>query len=103
MTFDGFAGTRTDSFPSLDLANGAPTGADATNTLVLSWPDAANGLNHETALIQTSTDRGVTWSTPVNGAMAWRLCDSTSESRKRSRDSGESQIEMPTTSLPSAE
>ena len=70
IVFDGFAGTRTDSFPSLDLANGAPTGADATNTLVLSWPDAANGLNHETALIQTSTDRGVTWSTPVNGAEA---------------------------------
>jgi hypothetical protein len=70
IVFDGFAGTRTDSFPSLSLANGAPTGADATNTLVLTWPDAANGLNHEQALVQVSTDKGVTWSSPVNAADA---------------------------------
>jgi hypothetical protein len=70
IVFDGFAGTRTDSFPSLDIANGAPNGSDATDTLVLTWPDAANGLNHEQALVQTSADRGVTWSTPVNAAEA---------------------------------
>jgi hypothetical protein len=70
IVFDGYAGTRTDSFPSLDIANGAPTGADATDTLVLTWPDAANGLNHEQALVQTSVDRGVNWSTPVNAAEA---------------------------------
>jgi hypothetical protein len=70
FVFDGFAGTRTDSFPSLSLANGAPTGADATNTLVLTWPDAANGTNHEQALIQVSNDGGVTWSSPVNAAEA---------------------------------
>ncbi len=68
IVFDGFAGTRTDSFPSLSIANGAPTGAGATNTLVLTWPDGA--LNQEQALVQTSTDRGVTWSTPVNAAQA---------------------------------
>ena len=68
IVFDGFAGTRTDSFPSLSIANGAPTGAGATNTLVLTWPDGA--LNHEQALVQTSTNRGVTWSTPVNAAQA---------------------------------
>jgi len=66
IVLDGFAGTRTDSFPSLSLANGAPTGADATNTIVLTWPDAASGLNHEKALVQTSSNRGVTWSTPVD-------------------------------------
>jgi len=68
IVFDGFAGTRTDSFPSLGIANGAPTGADATNTIVLTWPDGA--LNHEQALVQTSADRGLTWSAPVNAAQA---------------------------------
>jgi hypothetical protein len=70
FVFDGLAGTRTDSFPSLSIANGAPTGAGATNTLVLTWPDASNGLNHEQALVQTSTDQGQTWSSPSNAAAA---------------------------------
>src|SRR6266516_1072508 len=68
FVFDGFAGTRTDSFPSLGIANGSPTGADATDTLVLTWPDGA--LNQEQALVQTSADHGATWSTPVNAAEA---------------------------------
>jgi hypothetical protein len=68
IVFDGFAGTRTDSFPSLSIANGAPTGTGATNTLVLTWPDGA--LNHEQALVQSSTNQGVSWSTPVNAAQA---------------------------------
>jgi hypothetical protein len=70
FVFDGFAGTRTDSFPSLSIANGAPTGTGATNTLVLTWTDARAGLNHEQALVQTSANQGVTWSTPVNAAQA---------------------------------
>jgi len=70
FTFDGLAGTRTDSFPSLSIANGAPAGTDATNTLVLTWTDARAGLNHEQALVQTSANQGVTWSTPVNAAEA---------------------------------
>lgn len=72
FVFDGLAGTRTDSFPSLSIANGAPTGDDATDTMVLTWPDAGanNQLNHELALVQTSVDHGVTWSTPVNAAEA---------------------------------
>jgi hypothetical protein len=68
IVFDGLAGTRTDSFPSLSIANGAPAGSDATDTLVLTWPDGA--LNQERALVQTSVDHGVTWSTPVNAAQA---------------------------------
>jgi hypothetical protein len=35
---------------------------------VLTWPDARAGLNHEEALVQTSVDRGLNWSTPVNAA-----------------------------------
>jgi hypothetical protein len=68
IVFDGFAGTRTDSFPSQSIANGAPTGADATDTMVLTWPDGA--LNHEQALVQTSADHGVTWSAPVSATEA---------------------------------
>ena len=64
IVYDGFAGTRTDSFPSLAIANGAPTGTGATDTLVLTWPDARGGLNHEQALVQISTGRGATWSAP---------------------------------------
>jgi hypothetical protein len=70
IVFDGLAGTRTDSFPSLSIASGAPTGTGATNTLVLTWTDARAGLNHEQALVQTSTDHGATWSSPVNAAEA---------------------------------
>jgi hypothetical protein len=70
FTFDGVAGARTDSFPSVDLANGAPSGAGAPDTIVLAWADARNGLNHEQALVQRSTNRGETWSAPVNGAEA---------------------------------
>src|SRR6266566_3327970 len=68
IVFDGFAGTRTDSFPSLSIANGAPAGADATNTIVLTWPDGA--INQEQALVQTSVNQGLTWSVPVNAAQA---------------------------------
>jgi len=70
IVFDGYAGTRTDSFPSLGIANGAPTGTGATNTLVLTWPDARAGLNHEQALVRTSTNQGLSWSAPVNAAVA---------------------------------
>jgi len=70
IVFDGLAGTRTDSFPSLGAANGAPSGTGATNTLVLTWPDARAGLNHEQALVQTSTNQGSSWSTPANAAEA---------------------------------
>ncbi len=67
-TNDGVAGARTNSFPIVDLANTAPTGTGATNEIVMTWSDARNGLNHEQALVQFSSNQGVTWSTPVNGA-----------------------------------
>jgi hypothetical protein len=72
-TFDGVAGGRTNSFPSVDIANGAPTGADATDQILLNWPDGptpttTNGLPNEQALVQYSLDGGTSWSTQVSAS-----------------------------------
>jgi hypothetical protein len=65
ISFDGIAGARTSSFPSLEVANGAPTGAGASDNLALGWSDGADGLNHEHALVQFSSSGGQNWTTPV--------------------------------------
>lgn len=67
FTFDGFAGARTNSFPSADIANAAPRGllADGTpadNRLVLTWSDGRSGPGNEEARVITSTDGGSSWS-----------------------------------------
>src|SRR5262245_11344447 len=64
---DGIAGARIDlaAAPSLDIANGAPSGEDATDQLVLAWSDGTGGQNHEKTLFAYSTDRGETWSEPA--------------------------------------
>jgi hypothetical protein len=63
---DGIAGARDDlgPAPSVDIANGAPTGADATNQIVDAWADGRDGLNHEHVMISTSTNAGATWTSP---------------------------------------
>jgi hypothetical protein len=68
IAFDGVTGARTNSFPSVDVANGAPTGAGATNVIAITWADATAGLNKERALVSLSGDGGNTWTTPVNAA-----------------------------------
>jgi len=64
---DGYAGARIDlsAAPSIDIANGAPTGADATNAIVDAWSDGRLGLNNEKTMVSWSTDAGATWAAPV--------------------------------------
>jgi len=65
-TFDGQAGARDGSFPTVDIANGAPTGSDATNEIVLAWSngptpsDTSTGPN-EQVMVMTSTNGGASW------------------------------------------
>jgi hypothetical protein len=66
---DGLAGARNDlsASPSVSIANGAPTGAGATNEIVNSWADGRDGLNNEHVLFSYSTGGGNpgTWSAPT--------------------------------------
>jgi hypothetical protein len=63
---DGVAGARNDlsGAPSADIANGAPTGADATDEIVVTWADGRDGLNNEHVMVSYSTNRGASWSAP---------------------------------------
>jgi hypothetical protein len=62
ISFDGIAGARTSSFPSLEIANGAPDG-NGPDTLALGWSNGT--LNSEHALVQLSSNGGQSWTTPV--------------------------------------
>jgi hypothetical protein len=64
---DGVAGARNDlsGAPSADIANGAPTGTDATNEIVVTWADGRDGLNDEHVMVSYSTNAGASWSAPT--------------------------------------
>src|SRR5207237_2303019 len=63
---DGIAGHRTDlaAMPSVDIANGAPTGDDATNEIFVAWSDGSLGEGNEVSMVSWSTDGGDSFSTP---------------------------------------
>jgi hypothetical protein len=73
FSFDGIGGARTHSGPHMDIANGAPTGIGAPNTIVMTWcdgptPTATSPGPNEQAVVQYSTDRGLSWTRIGNGA-----------------------------------
>jgi hypothetical protein len=75
FTFDGVVGARDGSFPTLDIANGAPTGAGATDRIVVTWCDGPTPTDtspgpNEQALVKWSTNRGETFQGPVSASPA---------------------------------
>jgi hypothetical protein len=66
LTNDGVAGARDGSFPTVDIANGAPFGTGATNQIVLAWsngptPSDTHPGPNEQVRILTSRNGGDTW------------------------------------------
>jgi hypothetical protein len=61
---DGVAGARSDlsPAPSVDIANGAPTGGDATNRIVMTYVSGTLAAPH--VYFTESTNGGNSWSTP---------------------------------------
>ncbi len=63
-TIDGVAGARSDlaPAPSVDIANGAPAGSDATNRIVMTYVSGDIGAPH--VYFTESTNGGDTWAAP---------------------------------------
>ncbi|HET7278481.1 MAG TPA: sialidase family protein [Dermatophilaceae bacterium] len=64
---DGIGGARDDlsSAPSIDIANGAPDGTDATDVIYRTWVDGRDGPAVVHVYVSYSTNGGATWSAPV--------------------------------------
>jgi len=64
---DGVAGARVDLAvgPSVDIANGAPTGVGATNEIFMTWADGRAGLNNEQLMLTRSSNGGASFATPA--------------------------------------
>jgi hypothetical protein len=69
---DGVAGARDDlsAAPSIDIANGAPSGVGATNEIVRTWVDGRDGVEDVHVFLSVSTDGGANWSDPAESESA---------------------------------
>jgi hypothetical protein len=65
FTVDGVAGARAPVFPMMDIAAGAPSGADASDQIVITWADDSLGTNQERAWVVWSTNSGDSYSAKV--------------------------------------
>jgi hypothetical protein len=64
---DGIAGARNDlaASPSIDIANGAPSGEGATDVIYSTYIDAEDGQDDEHVMLSVSTTGGDSWTEPV--------------------------------------